>query len=85
MKAVRTLWWMPVRSSALALSLPGGFGAMISVLALVDPIGAQMADDADPFATPPGSDGLWLRLAVSLALLGLGLWLFLHRRSAKAA
>ncbi|ALN61746.1 hypothetical protein GLA29479_862 [Lysobacter antibioticus] len=56
---------------------------MISVLTLIDPIGAQMADDAHPFAMPPGPGASWLHFAVSLALSGLGL--FLHRRSAQAA
>ncbi|WP_144436338.1 hypothetical protein [Lysobacter antibioticus] len=83
MKAPDRLRQMLMRASAMVLSLLGGLGAMISVLTLIDPIGAQMADDAHPFAMPPGPGASWLHFAVSLALSGLGL--FLHRRSAQAA
>lgn len=85
MSALRILWRRLTRMTGVALASLGALGAAISILTLIDPIGTQMANDAAPFATPPGPAESCLHLAVLLALLGLGLWLFLRCRSPKAA
>lgn len=85
MSAMVILWRRLARPLGMVLSFLGALGATMSILTLIDPVGAQMANDADPFAIPPGPAESCLQLAVSLALLGLGLWLFLRRRSPKAA
>ena len=73
--------------TVLAMALGGlisGFaflGCFFSALALIDPRGAQLTNDADPFGIPPTACELWLELALWLALLCVGLWLLLRRRS----
>ena len=53
----------------------GGMAAIIYAMGLIDPVGAQLADDNDPFGAPPhwwyGAMGLF----VSLAVAGIGAWL----------
>jgi hypothetical protein len=43
--------------------------AAVSVLALVDPEGTKMADDADPFGTPPSRMSSLIRLGVAALLV----------------
>lgn len=52
-----------------------GFAAMFllgEILALADPVGTQMANDADPFGTPPGwrEHAMWLGIISALAAAG---------------
>lgn len=67
-----------VLTSALGLC-----GSLFAVLALLDPAGTQLANDHDPFGTPPSTGEVSASLAVWLALLGIGLWLSFPRRRGK--
>ncbi|MGO1068591.1 hypothetical protein [Lysobacter sp. CA199] len=58
--------------------------AAFAMLALLDPAGAQLANDADPFGTPPSTAALLGRLAVSLAVMAGGIWLLLRPRGGRA-
>ncbi|MCL1634902.1 hypothetical protein M2650_09700 [Luteimonas sp. SX5] len=49
--------------------------AVFSLWALLDPAGAQLSDDANPFADPPSTGDLIVRLAGGLAIAASGLWL----------
>lgn len=57
------------------LSLFGLLGVAFGVLSVFDPIGAQLADDHNPMATPPTlSESVWvIALYVVVLLVGLGL------------
>jgi hypothetical protein len=60
-----------------------GFAAMVllgEVLALVDPVGTQMANDADPFGTPPGWREHATAFGVVAALSAGGWWLIFGGR-----
>lgn len=61
------------------LTASGLGGAVFTVLGLMDSQQAQMADDANPFGTPPTTAQLLAHLAICLAVLGAGLWLLLVR------
>jgi len=47
----------------------------IELLTLLDPAGAQMADDGSPFGTPPSTSSTLLWLPLSVVLGALGAWL----------
>ncbi len=53
----------------------GAFGAMLSLVALADPSGTQMADDLDPFGKPPPLIWTMAVLVMFVAVIGLGAWL----------
>lgn len=60
----------------LALGLGG---SLVAVLGIIDPVGTQLSDDADPFGAPPT---LLNAILVCLTYLGIGLaGLFLLWRS----
>ncbi|MEH6417605.1 hypothetical protein [Pseudomonas sp. CGJS7] len=52
--------------------------AVFALWALFDPAGAQMSNDADPFAAPPSTLRICLELAISLAVAVGGIWLLLR-------
>jgi len=62
--------------SGFVLFALGLFGALFGLVAIIDPIGTQMANDLDPLGTPPSLvesitiTGLYAALAI------LGGWLF---------
>ncbi len=56
----------------------GGAGAVLSLVAVVDPSGTQMADDLDPFGKPPPLVWSVAILVMSVAVISLGAWL-VHR------
>lgn len=58
------------------LALPG---CLLSALALSDPQGTQLSNDAAPFATPPAMGETWLYLALWLSLFCIGTWLLFRR------
>ena len=70
------------------LSKVGGFilaafgllGSIFWTYALMDPAGSQLAYDADPFGTPPGTLESSLWLAAWLVALVAGCWLWLRPR-----
>jgi hypothetical protein len=60
-----------------------GFAAILllgEILALVDPMGTQMANDGDPSATPPGwrEHAMWL--GIIAAMSAAGWWLIFGGR-----
>ena len=60
--------------------------SFISLIAPVDPVGTQMANDADPFGPPPPWHVPAPMLAASLGLGWLSLWFpFARGRIGKAA
>ena len=63
------------------LSVCAMLGVLASVHALVDPVEAQLSNDANPFGTPPSVGESWSLVAVWLLALGIGLWLFFRRRA----
>ena len=62
--------------SGLAGLLVGGIG----FLGLVDPAGTQLANDADPFGTPPSAWWGFTLLVIGLALMVWPLPLLLRRQ-----
>ncbi len=61
----------------------GGVGAMLSLVAVVDPTGTQMADDLDPFGKPQPLVWSVAILVMFVALISLGAWL-VHRSRHRA-
>ena len=57
------------------LLLVGLVGSAMSFLALADPVGTKMADDADPFGVPPSASGSLILLVVFLAVGAVGVYL----------
>jgi Na+-driven multidrug efflux pump len=49
-------------------------------VALTDPMATQMANDADPFGTPPGWKVHAMWLGIGAALSAAGLWMILGGR-----
>ena len=56
----------------------GVMGTIIGVLAIVDPEGTQMSNDADPFGGPPGLAGNLARAAAYLTVAAAGAYLLLR-------
>jgi hypothetical protein len=72
-------WWLAAAGgSALLL---GGVAALVFGLALLDPAGAQAANDADPFGTPPSTASALAGLAIAAAMkiCGVVLVILAHR------
>ena len=53
---------------SLVLLLIGLLGSAVSLFAIFDPVGTQMADDNNPFGTPPSLLSSVLMLLVYLTL-----------------
>ena len=53
---------------SLILLLIGLLGSAVSLFVIFDPVGTQMANDNDPFGTPPSMVSSLLMLLVYLAL-----------------
>lgn len=54
---------------------------VVALVALIDPVGTKMADDADPFGEPPSTTGSLATLAVGCAATVSGGWFALRRRT----
>jgi hypothetical protein len=61
--------------AGLGLSLFGVIGVLVGIVALLDPVGTKMADDGDPFGTPPTTTESLLMLLAYVGLAGVGAWL----------
>ena len=61
--------------SALGLGI-----VIVGLLAIADPQGAQLANDADSFGVPPSIAQLLLHVAVGVALSALGIWLVVRKQ-----
>jgi hypothetical protein len=71
----------------LFLLLSGLFGTAVCLLSIVDPVASKMADDGDPFGTPPSRLDSLLILLVYLGVSGVGaflVWRSLHKPRASA-
>jgi len=63
------------RILGIVLLVVFGIAVIIYAVALIDPVGSQMANDGDPFGTPPPWQYAALGLIVSLVVAGFGGWL----------
>ncbi|MEL1264204.1 hypothetical protein [Pseudoxanthomonas putridarboris] len=58
-----------------------GLGIVIfGLLGLLDPLGAQITNDSDPFGVPPSATQLLLHVALGIAVLVAGIWLAVRNR-----
>jgi hypothetical protein len=71
---------LATKALGILLAIAGLGGTFLSLLALMDPAGAQHSNDADPFGAPPGTTQILFSSAVSLLMLCIGAWLFFRRR-----
>ena len=55
-----------------ALTVLGMFGSAAAVFGILDPVGAKMADDGDPFGLPPTVGESLTLLGAYLALAAVG-------------
>jgi hypothetical protein len=65
----------PRRTAGFVLLTITPMLALVYVIGLLDPVGSQMANEGDPFGTPPPASGSIPGLVVCAALFVLGLWL----------
>ena len=63
------------RMIGILLLVIGAIAVAVYVFGIVDPAGAQLADDSDPFGAPPPRKYGVIGLAASLAVVGAGVWL----------
>ncbi len=73
--------------AGLFLLLGGIVGTAVSLLAVLDPVGTKMSDDADPFGTPPSFFSSLSILLVYLGVSGVGafvVWRSVRKPSASA-
>jgi hypothetical protein len=61
--------------AGLGLTLAGVVGVLLSVVAMLHPAGAKIANDVDPFGGPPTIMAAMLTLLVCLAMAAAGVWL----------
>ena len=71
MSAVRII----ARIFGLFLLIGGLVATGVGLLCIIDPVGCKMADDADPFGTPPSLLSSLLILLVYLGVSGVGAFL----------
>jgi hypothetical protein len=65
--------------------LLGLAGCAVSLLAIMDPVGAKMADDGDPFGAPPSLVSSFFVLVMFVSISALGAYLLWTRRSSRMA
>ena len=73
------------KTTALVLILLGLIGAFVSFLAVLDPVGAQLANDGAPFTEPPSLVMPLLLTFAHMGLSGFGFWLFRFRPRGSAS
>lgn len=64
-------------------SLHGLLGVLVSIVAIIDPVGTQLANDSDPFGVPPTQTESLQILAGYFFLLSLGVWILFDRANRK--
>jgi hypothetical protein len=67
-------------SFGILLLALGVMGVFFSFLAIVDPVGAQLAADHNPFATPPSAAQSLLVMGGYVLVAALGSWLLFNKR-----
>lgn len=55
---------------------------VVNAIGMMDPIGAQLSNDADPFGTPPSTDEVVLKIAIGVVIFAIGFWLTRSKRKA---
>jgi hypothetical protein len=63
------------------LGVLGIVGIFFGLLSIVDPVGAQLADDHNPFAAPPGVAESLSVIFMYVAIGAIGAWLILRKKS----
>jgi hypothetical protein len=63
------------RPAGLVLLLSGIVGTAVALLSIFDPVASKMADDGDPFGTPPSLFSSLVILFIYLCLCGPGAFL----------
>jgi hypothetical protein len=63
------------RVSGLFLLISGLIGTAVALLSIIDPVASKMADDGDPFGTPPSLLSSASILLVYLGVAGIGAFL----------
>jgi hypothetical protein len=63
------------RVSGLFLLISGLIGTAVALLSIIDPVASKMADDGDPFGTPPSLLSSASILLVYLGVAGVGAFL----------
>jgi hypothetical protein len=58
--------------SGILLSLFGLVGMLLGIIAILDPVGTKMADDADPFGTPPSRISSAVLTLTFVVITGIG-------------
>jgi hypothetical protein len=64
----------------IVLFLFGFIGIVVGIIGLIDPVGSKMADDSDPFGTPPSFLESLLMTVVYFAIAGSGILLIWYKR-----
>jgi len=62
----------------LIISFAAVLAFAVEVIAFIDPVGSQGANDDDPFGPPPPRYVITLQALVSLLVGGLAVWLVVH-------
>ena len=73
------------RALGVVLIVIGGIASLVCGMGLIDPVGAKLADDSDPFGAPSSWHSGAIGLSVSLAVAGVGAWLALLRKPTSGA
>ena len=79
---VKAILWLVSVLTGGAFILVGLAGCVLSLIAIIDPVGTKMADDNDPFGVPPTlaeSLGMLASFTVAVAVGTCVLWLVWRR------
>jgi len=68
----------------VSLATIGVILLIVSVFAFLDPVGTKMADDTDPFGTPPSRLASFLTGLLSLGAASIGLTLIFRKNPKRA-
>lgn len=63
---------------ALSMMAMGGVAILVYAHGIVDPVGLKMADDGDPFGTPPSHASGVIGCIVAAAVFAAGAWLMVR-------
>ena len=63
----------------IVITVFGLLGTAVGILAILDPVGAKMSDDADPLGTPPSFSESAAVTFLFLLIAGAGIWLMTYK------